>query len=28
MNAANASEFIMTYDPKQDTEIGQYIPKW
>ena len=28
MEAANASEFIMTYDPKQDKEIGEYIPKW
>ena len=28
MEAANASEYIMTYDPKEDKEIGQYIPWW
>ena len=28
MEAANASEYIMTYDPKEDKELGQYIPLW
>lgn len=28
MEAANGSEFIMTYDPKQDSELGEYVPQW
>ena len=28
MEAANGSEYIMTYDPKDDTEIGEYVPQW
>ena len=28
MEAANGSEYIMTYDPKDDPELGEYILKW
>ena len=28
MEAANASEYIMTYDPKVDKELGQYMLEW
>ena len=28
IEAANASEYIMTYDPKEDKELGQYMLQW
>ena len=28
MDAANASEYVMKYDPRKDRELGEYTPKW
>lgn len=28
MEAANASEFVMTYNPSNDSKLREFIPQW